>query len=91
MSTFSSSMPRSSKIALPPVRTAMSSIMALRRSPYPGAFTAQMFRVPRSLFTTSVARASPSMSSLMMSRGLPVFAMVSSSGIRSFTAEIFFS
>ena len=31
--TFSSSMPRSLKIALPPVRMAMSSSMALRRSP----------------------------------------------------------
>ena len=31
--TFSSLMPRSSKIALPPVRMAMSSSMALRRSP----------------------------------------------------------
>ena len=31
--TPSSSMPRSLKIALPPVRTAMSSSMALRRSP----------------------------------------------------------
>ena len=38
--TFSSLMPRSSAITLPPVRIAMSSSMALRRSPKPGAFTA---------------------------------------------------
>ena len=37
---FSSLMPRSSVMALPPVRIAMSSSMALRRSPKPGAFTA---------------------------------------------------
>ena len=36
----------------------MSSIMALRRSPKPGAFTAQIFRVPRMRFTTRVASAS---------------------------------
>ena len=49
----------------------MSSSMALRRSPKPGALTAQTLSVPRSLLTTSVARASPSMSSAMMSSGLP--------------------
>ena len=38
--TFSSLMPRSSVIALPPVRIAMSSSIALRRSPKPGALTA---------------------------------------------------
>ena len=38
---LSSLMPRSSKMAWPPVRMAMSSSMALRRSPKPGAFTAQ--------------------------------------------------
>jgi hypothetical protein len=35
----------------------MSSSMALRRSPKPGALTAAIFRPPRSLLTTSVARA----------------------------------
>jgi hypothetical protein len=58
--TFSSLMPRSSEIAVPPVRIAMSCSMALRRSPKPGAFTAAIFRPPRSLLTTSVASASPS-------------------------------
>src|ERR1700758_3515746 len=47
--TFSSLMPRSSDIAVPPVRVAMSSSIALRRSPKPGAFTAATFRPPRSL------------------------------------------
>ncbi len=69
----------------------MSSSMALRRSPKPGAFTAATFSVPRSLFTTSVASASPSTSSAMISSGLPVRAICSSSGSRSFMFEIFFS
>src|SRR4051794_41032916 len=58
-------------IALPPVRTEMSSSIILRRSPNPGAFTAQMLIVPRSLLTTSVASASPSTSSDTIRRGLP--------------------
>src|SRR5947208_16920925 len=56
---FSSFGPGSSLITVPPARTAMSSSIALRRSPKPGAFTAQVFRMPRMLFTTSVASASP--------------------------------
>ena len=63
-------MPRSSAIIWPAVRTAMSSSMALRRSPKPGALTAATLRPPRSLLTTSVASASPSMSSAMMSKRL---------------------
>ena len=47
----------------PPVRIAMSCSIALRRSPNPGALTATLVNVPRILFTTSVASASPSMSS----------------------------
>ena len=69
--TFSSLMPRSSEMSWPPVRMAMSSSIALRRSPKPGALTAATFRPPRSLLTTSVASASPSTSSAMMSSGLP--------------------
>jgi hypothetical protein len=84
-------MPVSSMIALPPVRMAMSSSMALRRSPKPGAFTAQAFSVPRSLLTTRVASASPSTSSAMISSGLPERAICSSSGSRSFMLLIFFS
>ena len=69
--TFSSLMPRSSVIALPPVRIAMSSSIALRRSPKPGALTAATFSVPRSLLTTSVASASPSTSSATIEQRLP--------------------
>ena len=47
----------------------MSSSMALRRSPKPGALTAATLRPPRRRLTTSVARASPSMSSAMISSG----------------------
>ena len=49
----------------------MSSSMALRRSPKPGALTATVFRMPRMLLTTSVASASPSTSSAMISSGRP--------------------
>ena len=67
--TFSNLMPTSSEITWPPVNTAMSSNMALRRSPNPGAFTAAIFKPPRSLFTTRVAKASPSMSSAIIRSG----------------------
>src|SRR2546423_1295332 len=66
---LSSLMPRSSLMNLPPVRMAMSSHMALRRSPKPGALTAHTLSVPRSLFTTRVARASPSTSSATINSG----------------------
>ena len=89
--TASSLIPISSAIAFPPVRIAMSSSMALRRSPKPGALTAEAFSVPRSLFTTRVASASPSTSSATISSGLPLRAICSSSGSRSFMLEIFFS
>ena len=48
-------------------------------------------RMPRSRFTTSVARASPSTSSLMMTSGLPLFATFSRSGMSFWMFEIFFS
>jgi hypothetical protein len=54
---------------LPPVRTAMSSSMALRRSPKPGALTATLLMMPRILLTTRVASASPSTSSAMITSG----------------------
>ncbi len=69
----------------------MSSSIALRRSPKPGAFTAQALITPRSVLTTSVASASPSTSSAMTSRGFPVFATCSSIGNRSRIEEIFLS
>ena len=49
----------------------MSSSIALRRSPKPGALTAATLRPPRSLLTTRVASASPSTSSAMISSGVP--------------------
>ncbi len=88
---FSSLIPRSSVIALPPVKVATSSSMALRRSPKPGALTAQHASVPRSLFTTRVASASPSRSSAMMRNGLPARATCSSNGNISFITLSFFS
>ena len=47
--------------------------------------------MPLSLFTTSVARASPSMSSAMISIGRPCWTAFSSAGRRSGTALIFLS
>ncbi len=67
----------------------MSSSIALRRSPKPGAFTATDLNVPRILLTTSVASASPSTSSAMMTSGFPPCITFSSTGSRSLTAEIF--
>ena len=87
--TFSSLRPTSSVTTWPPVRMAMSWSMALRRSPKPGALTATERKVPRILFTTSVARASPSTSSAMISSGLPPCMTFSSTGSRSRTAVIF--
>ena len=54
-----------------------------------GALTATEVNVPRILLTTSVARASPSTSSAMISSGLPVCMTFSSTGTRSCTALIF--
>ena len=88
---FSSLMPRSSLISVPAVSMAMSPSMALRRSPKPGALTAQTLSTPRSLLTTSAVRASPSTSSAMINSGLPVWATRSRIGIRSRRLAIFFS
>ena len=69
----------------------MSRSVSFRRSPKPGALTAQILSVPRSLFTTRVASASPSTSSAMMSSGLPLCATFSRMGSSSFIALIFLS
>ena len=90
-SRFSRLMPRSWLTKVPPVSTARSWRMALRRSPKPGAFTAQTLRTPRRRFTTSAASDSPSTSSAMIRRGLPVDATFSSSGTISRRFETFFS
>jgi hypothetical protein len=70
---------------------AMSSSMAFLRSPKPGAFTAAIFNDPLSLFTTKVARASPSTSSAMINKGFPDWATGSNTGSKSFITEIFLS
>ena len=67
----------------------MSWSIALRRSPKPGALTATDLNVPRILLTTSVARASPSTSSAMITSGRPPCMTFSSTGTRSRTEEIF--
>ena len=67
----------------------MSSSIRLRRSPKPGALTATPVNVPRSLFTTSVARDSPSTSSAMISSGLPDWMTCSRIGRMSRTDPIF--
>ena len=84
----SSLRPISSEITWAPDSTAMSWSIALRRSPKPGALTATEVKVPRILFTTRVARASPSTSSATISSGLPVCMTFSSTGTRSWTALI---
>ena len=92
MVAVSSFCPVSSLITAPPVRMAMSSSMALRRSPKPGALIARTLRVPRSLLTTKVARASPSTSSAMITTFfLPTWSSFSKAGSISATAEIFLS
>ena len=83
--------PTSSLITVPPVNAAISWSIALRRSPNPGALTAAMFSTPRSLLTTSVANASPSTSSAMISNGRPLCWIPSSTGKISFRFAIFLS
>ena len=85
--TSASVMPKSLETTLPPVTTAMSSRMRERRSPKPGALIATTFKVPRSLFKSSVPSASPSTSSATMRSGRPDFITCSSSGIRSWIEE----
>ena len=82
--TLSSFTPVSSTSDLPAVRMAISSSSDLRRSPKPGALTAQTASVPRSLFTTKVASASPSTSSATIRSGWPERAICSSNGRMSF-------
>ncbi len=86
--TWSSLRPTSGVTTWAPVRTAMSSSIALRRSPKPGALTAAAVKVPRILLTTRVDSASPSTSSATMNSGLDACRTFSSSGRRSCTEEI---
>ena len=89
--TFSSLMPRSSLITWPPVRIAISSSIALRRSPKPGALTAATLRPPRSLLTTSVASASPSISSATINSGRELCTTASRTGSIAWRPDSFFS
>ena len=91
MVAWSRRRPVSSEITCPPVSTAMSSNMALRRSPKPGAFRARQFSVPRRRLTTNTAKASLSMSSPMMTKLLLTWSTCSSKGTNSVAAEIFLS
>ncbi len=84
-------LPISSEITCPLVRIAMSCNIALRRSPKPGALTAHTFTIPRMLLTTSVANASPSTSSAMISNGRPDLATPSKSVNISRILAIFLS
>ncbi len=85
------SRPKSSVITVPPVKIAMSSSIALRRSPNPGAFTATTLNVPRILFKTSVGNASPSTSSAMINNGFDCCKICSNNGKISWMLEIFLS
>ena len=85
------SRPRSSVITVPPVKMAISSSMALRRSPKPGALTATTLKVPRILFKTRVGRASPSTSSAIIKSGRLLWRILSRSGKISWIFEIFLS
>ena len=67
--TVSKLNPTSSEINCPPVSTAISCNIALRRSPKLGALIAATFNTPLALFTTKVAKASPSISSAIINRG----------------------
>mmetsp|Transcript_2205 Transcript_2205/g.3760 ORF Transcript_2205/g.3760 Transcript_2205/m.3760 type:complete len:336 (-) Transcript_2205:570-1577(-) len=89
--TSSNLPPTSSEINVVPVRTARSFMMAFLLSPKPGALTAATLSPPRSLFTMSIAKASLSTSSAMMSNGLCVLATCSKIGRIAWTEEIFFS
>ena len=68
--TSSKISPASSVTTAAPVNVAISSKMALRLSPNAGALTAHTGSPPLSLLTTSVANASPSISSAMIRSGL---------------------
>ena len=85
----SSFLPTSSETTFPPVSIAISCNIAFLLSPNPGAFIAATFIVPLSLFTTSVARASPSTSSAITNIGFFACNTFSNTGTRSETADIF--
>ena len=87
----SNSYPCDSDITVAPVITARSCNISLRRSPNPGALTAQTFKLPLILFTTRVDKASPSISSAMINISLPACNDCSRIGSNSFILDIFLS
>ena len=91
MVTFSIFRPISSEITLPPVKIAMSSSISFLLSPNPGALMAKQLNVPLSLLTTKVAKASPSISSAIITMFLETLTRFSKKGSKSETAEIFLS
>mmetsp|Transcript_27571 Transcript_27571/g.92614 ORF Transcript_27571/g.92614 Transcript_27571/m.92614 type:complete len:376 (-) Transcript_27571:400-1527(-) len=83
--TVSKAMPTSCATYVAPVATAMSLSKSLRRVPNPGAFSATTSRTPRILFTTKADKASPVMSSAMITKGSLDLTMPSKIGIKSLT------
>ena len=64
--------------------------MAFLLSPNPGAFTAATFNTPLNLLTTRVAKASFSISSAIMTSGLPVLAICSKTGLNPALRQFFY-
>ena len=83
--------PFSSLITVAPVNTAISSNIALRRSPNPGAFTAHIFKPARKRLTTKVVSASLSTSSAITSKERPLSATGCKIGRKSLILLIFLS
>ena len=81
---FSNLSPISSEINCPPVTVAISANISFLLSPKPGDFTETQFKVPLILFTTKVAKASPSISSAIISKGLLAWAIFSKIGNNPF-------
>mmetsp|Transcript_13991 Transcript_13991/g.55171 ORF Transcript_13991/g.55171 Transcript_13991/m.55171 type:complete len:424 (+) Transcript_13991:254-1525(+) len=90
-STSSSLSPRSSLTTFVLRRAARSAILSFLWLPKPGAFTAITLKLLRILFSTSVARASPSTFSAMITSVRLAWPTFSIKGRRAWPLEIFFS
>eukprot|EP01018_Ginkgo_biloba_P029794 Gb_32460 [translate_table: standard] len=88
---FSTFIPRSPARKSAPVIIAISWSKAFRLSPKPGALIAATLIIPRNLFTTNVASASPERSSATISSGTLNCVVFSSIGIISLIVVIFWS
>ena len=90
--TSSSFIPFSSETTVASVKTAMSSMISLRRSPNAGALRTIVLNTPLSLLRTRSERASPETSSAIITRSfLPLCAIFSSIGRISELAVSFLS